>query len=217
MTNPTSIAVKDASGATQTVSTLDAALAALALDTSVQTLITNSAAAIPAGSNLIGGVNGPIASGQTGATTNPFRAAFQARTTNVSAKASGVVADAVCTAIGALITRPYAIPETEWSTGASPITLTTSAQALVIAAGAGLLNYMTEATITTNATFTANTLQFKQGTTVVWEIDLPAGAGLYHLQFPTPIKTAANAALNVIATGAVTGTCKINASGYQAP
>lgn len=116
-----------------------------------------------------------------------------------------------------LVVKEYAPLAADWATGATPVTVTAANQALA-AATASLKNVVTWMIITCGSTWTANTLQIQNGTTVVLELDLPAGAGVYNLPnflSPGALATAVNAALNVKATGAVTGTCKVNAGGYR--
>ena len=115
---------------------------------------------------------------------------------------------------GRNLSKPFAAAEADWASG--PITVTASNLALKAAGGAAVRNFMTAYVITTGSTWTANTLQFQDGTTVKFEIDLPAGAGVYAFAPLTPIvEGTANTAINIKATGAVTGTAKVNALGYS--
>lgn len=161
-------------------------------------------------------INGQSGSGSTVA-GNPVRTGPLGQSANPAAVTTGTAVNGLGTLLGAQVTRPFSIPEAEWFTGAAPVVITASNQQVAAAPAAGIRNYMTWVDISCSATWIANTLQFQSVTTVVYELDLPAGAGVYHQQFLTPLKTAAAAAFNVKATGAVTGSCKINAAGYAAP
>lgn len=158
-------------------------------------------------------VDTPATAGITASTTG-FMGLALAKTSNPTAVTDGQQVRPLATLLGAMVVRPYSIPEADWKSG--PITLTASNQVLAAAAGAGIKNYATWCVLTCNASWTANTVQVQDGTTVIFEIDLPAGAGVYQFPFPSPLATSANAALNIKATGSVTGTCKANFGGYAA-
>ena len=68
-----------------------------------------------------------------------------------------------------------------------------------------------------NASATATEFQIKDGAaTVLWRCQLPANSGLLGISFPSPLKGAANAVLNVQAVSA--GSVVIaNLQGYAAP
>lgn len=165
------------------------------------------------------GVQGGLAHDAAIASSMPIRVGGRARTSNVAAVANDDVSDGISTLVGALITKPFSIPEAEVFTGATPVTVTTSGQAVLTAGAAGIRNYATGFLITTNAAWTVNTIRILSNATVLAEFDLPAGAGVYSLTAwaNSPLRTAVAEAMNVLATGAVTGVCKVNASGYQAP
>lgn len=162
-------------------------------------------------------VAGLVADGST-ASGAPVQAGGVVATTASTALAAGVMSRLKMTSGRQIVEKPFAEGESDWTTGAAPITVTASNQALVAAGAAGIRNYLTWFTIDCGATWTANTLQFQNGTTVVMERDIPAGAGVYNSPYiVNPLKTSAATALNVKATGAVTGACKINAGGFLAP
>ena len=79
----------------------------------------------------------------------------------------------------------------------------------------GVKRYLTALQVqNTNATPT--TLNIKDGATVKWVVSLPASmATPLPIDFPTPIQTAANAALNV-ACGTTGANVLVNAQGYTA-
>ena len=97
----------------------------------------------------------------------------------------------------------------------SGLTLTASNQAVVAAAGAGIKNYMTTFQVSCNAASTANTVEFEQGTTAIWDMQIPAGAGVYNSPPSMILQSAAAAAINAKDTGSVTGVCLVAATGYS--
>lgn len=147
---------------------------------------------------------------------SPMRIGARALTTNYGAVATGDTADLVSTLVGALIQKPFSIPEADWTFAvAAPITAVADT-VMTAAAGTGIRNYMTGLQmINTNAV--ATEVVVKDGTTVIWRGYLPASMSqVVYLEFPTPIRTTANTALNfaAITTGA---NIYVNAQGYKAP
>ena len=147
---------------------------------------------------------------------NPVRLAGRALTASYTAVATGDTADLITTTQGVVITRPYQIPELEWSYAAASggITNTTDV-ALAAAAGAGLRRYVTSIGIS-NASAVATEVVLKDGSTVIWRGYVAANAPLTHIDFSNPLKTTANAALNV-ACITTASAIYINAQGYTAP
>ena len=149
-------------------------------------------------------------------TGNPVRLAGRALTAAYTAVATGDTADLITTTQGVVITRPYQIPELEWSYAAASggITNTTDV-ALAAAAGAGLRRYVTSIGLS-NASAVATEVVLKDGSTVIWRGYVAANAPLVHIDFSNPLKTSANAALNV-ACITTASAIYINAQGYTAP
>ena len=84
------------------------------------------------------------------------------------------------------------------------VTLTTTTEtALKAAPGAGLSTYVTSL-VASNTSATATRLDIKDGSTVRYSFLLAADGGGFVLPLPVPWKLAANAALNVQLSGAVT-------------
>lgn len=141
----------------------------------------------------------------------PMRIGARAVTTNYAAVAAGDAADMITTLIGALVTKPYATPEQEWSfTGALTAITDVAAQT---AAGAGLKRYPTFIQAT-NPGASAVDLLVRDGTTTRLQITLPAGQSV-PLELPTSIPLTANTALNLALSA--TGTVRVNVLGYTAP
>ena len=122
------------------------------------------------------------------------------------------------TLIGALVTKPYAIPEADWqyAAAAGGITNTTDV-AIKAAAAAGIRNCVTAIDLRNAHATVATEVVIKDGTTVIWRQLLPAAmAAPVEITFPTPLKGSAATALNVacLTTGAQV---YVNAQGYAAP
>ena len=146
---------------------------------------------------------------------NPVAIGGRASNANITAmSATGDLVAQLMTMIGAAVTRPYSLPEADWSyTG----TLTTNADtAMQAAGGAGIKRYLTALQVQ-NTNAVATTLIIKDGTTARHTISLPASMTLpIDFIFPTPIQTTANAILN-IACGTTGANVLVNAQGYTAP
>jgi hypothetical protein len=148
---------------------------------------------------------------------SPVRLAGRALSAAYTTVATGDTADLMTTLQGVLTTRPYTIPELEWSYAAASGGYTGTADvALAAAAGAGLRRYIKSLQLQ-NTAATATEVVLKDGATVIWRGYLAASASaLLDIDFSCPIKTSANAALNfaAITTGS---TIYVNAQGYTAP
>ena len=148
-------------------------------------------------------VGNPVTTGARAANANP--AAMSALGDNVATLA---------TMIGATVVRPYSIPEADWQFTTTLVNNTSTA--VQAAGGAGIKKYLTGfAYQNTNAT--ATVLNILRGTTVIHTVSAPASmANPIPFNFPIPLQTAANEALNVqcATTGA---NVLFNAQGYTAP
>ena len=148
---------------------------------------------------------------------NPLRIAGRGITAAYTSVASGDVADLITTLQGVLITRPFQIPELEWSyTAAAGGVVNTTDVPLSGAAGAGLRRYITSLQLK-NINAVATEVVLKDGSTVIWRGHVSASmVSSEEIIFSNPLKTAANAALNFacITTGAQV---YVNAQGYTAP
>lgn len=148
---------------------------------------------------------------------SPVLTGINALTANPAAVQTGDVARGIGTLLGVPIIKLDAIPESMWNNANAPITVTTSNQAVKASAGAGIRNYATWGYITCGSTWTANTIVLQDGTTDLFQIDLPAGAGVYMLPAKLELRGTAATALNAKASGAVTGTCKVVLGGHVGP
>ena len=97
--------------------------------------------------------------------------------------------DLLATLIGALVTKPFSLPELDWSYAAP---------------NAGL------------ATATASEFQIKDGATVLWRCLMPANSAFLDITFPSPLRGTANTALNIQAV-TVGSVVVANLQGYAAP
>lgn len=145
---------------------------------------------------------------------NPNRQAGRAVTANYTAVASGDVADLITTLVGALIQKPYSIPEADWQgTGAKT---DTTDLAIKAAAAAGIRNYVTAVQLQ-NKSATATDVVIKDGSTVLLTINCPASMALPAvIAFPTPLRGTAATAIN-IACLTTAANVLMNAQGFIAP
>jgi hypothetical protein len=146
----------------------------------------------------------------------PVRLAGRALSAAYATVATGDTADLMTTLQGVLTVRPYTIPELEWSyASAAGGVVNTTDVVLGAAAGAGLRRYIVSMGLSNNSA-TATEVVLKDGATVIWRGHLPANAPNLHIDFGTPLRTTANAALNFacITTAAAV---YVNAQGYIAP
>ncbi|WP_027285915.1 ubiquitin-activating E1 FCCH domain-containing protein [Rubritepida flocculans] len=135
---------------------------------------------------------------------------------NPAAVTSARGVDLLATLIGALVTKPYAIPEADWSYAGPLSGLATGSDTPVqTAAGTGLRRYVTALQLQ-NASGTASEFQVKDGASVIWRALLPANLPPTDMVFPTPLRSSANTALNVqaVTAGAVV---IANLQGFTAP
>lgn len=142
---------------------------------------------------------------------NPLRVSSRAVTVNYAAVANGDTADTISTAVGAQITKPYAIPEAGFN--ASLALTTTTAVAIAAAAGAGIKRHLT-ACQAINTGAAAVDLIILDGGTERWRLTLPINVPVC-FAFPTEVTTTANTALNANLSAA--GTVRVNFQGYTAP
>ncbi len=147
---------------------------------------------------------------------NPVRVAARALTAAYASVATGDVADLVATLQGVLVTRPWQIPELEWSFAcAAGGVINTTDVVLAAAAGAGLRRYVCfDAVI--QQLCGRNGSRSQRWSHYHLARALPANAPMSEIIFENPLRTTANAALNFacITTAAAV---YINAQGYTAP
>lgn len=164
--------------------------------------------------------------GQTEGTTavdaaipNPVAIGGRASNANIAAmSASGDLVAALMTMIGALIMKPFSLPEADWrfTTGVSPATGTADTP-MKAAAGAGIKNYLTACQVQNTHATVGTIFYVKDGTTIIHTIYLPPNmAAPVPLDLPTPLQSAANAALN-FACATTGANVHVNAQGYFAP
>jgi hypothetical protein len=146
----------------------------------------------------------------------PLRIGARGVNTNYTTAQTGDAVDLIATLVGALVVRPYSIPEQDWTfTVAAPVTATADT-VLQAAAGAGIKNYLAGLQII-NTNAVATEVVIKDGATVIWRSYLPANMSMpFDVDFVTHPRTSANAALNFacITTGA---NVYVSAQGYKAP
>lgn len=149
---------------------------------------------------------------QDAAAPNPV--AIGGRATNANQTAMSAAGDLVHTThtmIGAMVDKPYCIPEVEWAyTGALTTTSDVQVQA---AAGAGIKRHVTMMQATNTGASAVDVL-LRDATTTRLQVTVPAGQSVV-MPLPTGIPTTANAILNVALSAA--GTVRVNILGYTAP
>lgn len=148
---------------------------------------------------------------------NPERIAGRAVTANYTAVANGDVADIITTLVGAVIEKPFSIPEADWQYAALAGGIINTTDVVVkAAAAAGIRNYVTAIQVR-NTNAVATEFVIKDGATVIWRTQLPASmTDSQTVTFITPLKGTAATAVNVacITTGAAV---YANLQGYSAP
>jgi hypothetical protein len=149
---------------------------------------------------------------------SPVRIAGRAVTANYTAVATGDVADLISTLVGALISKPFSIPELDWQyAGVTGGITGTTDVVLKAAAAAGIRNYVTSIDFRNAHATVATEVVIKDGATVIWRQLLPAAmAAPVEITFPTPLRGTAATAVNFacLTTGAQV---YVNAQGYAAP
>lgn len=169
----------------------------------------------------VGVVSMPTVSAVGGQARNTNGALPLLVATGVSANPTSVTTgrgvDLLATLIGALVTKPYAIPDADWAYAGAIAGLTAGADTAVkAAAGAAVRNYVTGLQVQ-NAAATATEFQVKDGAaTVLWRCLLPANSNFLDITFPTPLRGTANTAVNIQAVTAGS-TVIANLQGYAAP
>lgn len=155
---------------------------------------------------------------------NPNRVAARAATANYTAVSDGDTADLVATLVGVLVSKPFSIPEADWSYAAASSGIVNSNVAVTIkAAGTGVLrNYITWIDIWSEALGTATEVAIRDGAggTVLWRTKIGTGGltGGRYIQLPSPIRGSAATLLEVITiTASGSGAVYFNAGGYVAP
>lgn len=128
------------------------------------------------------------------------------------------------TAYGALVTRPFSLPDNEWvyAAAASGISNTTTAVTIKAAAAAGLRNYITACQLSSDALGAGTEFVIRDGAagTVLWRQKVGT-AGIVNgigIAFPSPLKGTAATLLEVATlTASITGSFYANCQGYIAP
>jgi hypothetical protein len=152
--------------------------------------------------------------------SNPVRIAGRALNANYTAVSTGDVADLVTTLVGALVTKPFSIPDADWTAVVGSITNTTTAVTIKAAAGAGIRNYLTALTISHDLLGAGTLLSIRDGAggSIIWRTRLQTPAAEdFQILFPTPLRSTANNLLEILTETAVTGSVFVSAQGYAAP
>jgi hypothetical protein len=150
------------------------------------------------GSVVTATVAGSVAHDAARGNTAPIVAAARALSAAYATVASNDVADLVATLQGVLVTRPWQIPELEWShAGAAGGITGTADVVLAAAAGAGLRRYLTSLQLK-NAGTVATEVVVRDGASVIWRGHLGAAMGATDTHvFADPLRSSPNAALTI--------------------
>lgn len=154
----------------------------------------------------------------------PVRIAGRALTANYATVSNGDVADLITTLVGALIQKPYAIPEQDifYVPPVGGLVNTTTAVTIFAAQGAGIRSYITAIQMEVSALTNATEFVIRDGAggTVLWRLNLETAGvkGGFMVVFPTPLKSTANTLLEICTlTASGAGAAWFNAQGYKAP
>lgn len=137
---------------------------------------------------------------------------------NPAAVTSGRGVDLLATLIGALVAKPYAIPEADWQYAGPAGGITGTADVVLKAAApAGIRNHLTSIDVRNAHATVATEVVVKDGATVIWRQLLPAAMPTpVAVAFPTPLRGTAAVALNL---ACLTAGAQVyaNAQGFSAP
>lgn len=165
--------------------------------------------------NLGSGVTGSGAHGST-ISGSPIRVGLRARSTIPTAVSNDQTTDAMATLHGAVVVKPYSIPEADWQYAAAAGGIVNTTDVVAKAAGAaGIRNYITGLHLR-NSSAVATEFVVKDGATVIFRTQLPASMAFdIPVTFPTPLRGTAATAVNLacVTTGAAV---YANVQGYQA-
>lgn len=191
------ITVKDAAGADVVLKTAEEVAALVDGDAADAAYVSGSGKTIGILKGIFGKVAALLTVGGQSAhdaaiTGNPLRIGGRARTSNITAVSNDDAIDAVMSIQGQLITKPYAVPEVDWT--ATGIYNSTTSVAMKAAAGAGIRNYLTWLAISPDVSVTF--VEVRDGASVIFRQRVGNGAPMV-IPFPTPLRTTANTALNV--------------------
>lgn len=174
---------------------------------------------VQGGQNLSTTAGGPVAH-DTAVSGNPVRVGGRGVSAAYTTVTTGDTTDLITTLQGVLVTRPWQIPELEWSYAAagSGIVNTTTAVTIRAAAGTGLRSYITGIQVSSDTLTNATELAIRDGAggTVLWRIKIPTtGLGPCSFTFENPLRSTANTLLEVVTlTASGAGAVYFNAQGF---
>lgn len=132
----------------------------------------------------------------------------QARNTEPTAVGTtGDAAFVLATMLGKQVVMPYAIPASTWQYASVSGGVTDTADDVAkAAAGVGVRNYITHASVVNGHATVSTEVVIKDGSTVIWRGWAQAGGGGVSERFDPPLRGTANTAVNVtnITTGSAT-------------
>jgi hypothetical protein len=162
---------------------------------------------------------GNVASGASDS-GNPIKAGAHAKSSDITAVTTDQRVDLIASLLGKLLVLPYALPGATWSfAAASGGLVTTTGVTAKAAAGAGIRNYVTGATVQNSNGSTSTDVQIRDGAsgTVLARLWAQSGGGGASVKFDPPLRGTANTLVE-IAEGTATATngVFVNLQGYTA-
>lgn len=156
---------------------------------------------------------------------NPVRLGARALTAAYTAVATGDTADLISTLTGALVTKPYCIPELAWSFACATggINNSTTAVTIKAAAAAGIKNYLTRLDVSAQGTVaTASEIAIRDGAagTVLWRQKLAAAVqNPIQFNFDPPLAGSAATLMEFVTLTAMGASSNVifSAQGFIAP
>ena len=130
-------------------------------------------------------------------------------------QSNGNITTTTSTLHGAALTKPYAIPESDWSSAAPTGGVTAVSDVILVAATVGLRNYVTALDVVNTHMTLATEVVVKDGaSTVVWRRKLNPGAAA-SVTFNSPLRGTVNTSITFACS--VAAEVYVNAQGYVAP
>lgn len=153
----------------------------------------------------------------TAVTATAIQVGAEGRSTDGTVITSGRTTRLLSTLLGKLVNRPHALAGQTWQYAGPTGGITDTADDVVVAsAGANVRNYITAIQVV-NMSTTATEVVIKDGSTVIWrmELDADGGAAGISVDFAVPLRGTAAAAINV---ACLTTSSKVfvNAQGFTA-
>lgn len=172
-----------------------------------------------AGTQAVGGTDAHSAP----STTNPLRIAGRVKTANDTTLVAGDACDASMTSDGALVTKPYCVPELDWRYVPFAAGIVNSAAGVTVkaATAGGLRNYVTGLKISADPLGAATDFIIQDGASsgiVMLRLKInTSGMPMTDLTFLTPLRGSSALVEIQTVTASITGSVYANLQGFVAP